>query len=508
MLSRRLFIQVTAPAAVIGVLLFLVALVGAWYINNLQASITGLLKENVASLEAAQQLEISVRQLRFHCFLYLVEPNAETLHKIEEDESHFGKWLDKARAAANTDEEFALIGEIEDSFAEYRKTFDITEPRNPDMDRKKLVAVAADNPVDRVVEPCHRLLAENDRFMRAMAGEHERISGFLHWAMLLLGIVGPIGGLIGGIGIARGLSRSIYRLSVHLQDMAQQLDDEVVPVRVQADGDIAQGDIAHLDEQLGRIVPRVEDVVRQLHRQQRELLRAEQLSALGKMAASVAHEIRNPLTAVNMLVGVALRRHNRKPLTEHDLHVIHDEIARVEKTLQNLLDFARLPVPQRRLCDLREVVTQSLGLVRPRADGQGVRIVTKLPEQPAHASVDREQVSSVLINLCFNALDAMPGGGRLEVALDGAGQRWRLSVADTGSGISSEALPSLFTPFASTKSMGTGLGLSIAKRIVEEHGGLIEARNRDDGGACFTVTLPAAKKHADRAETPAASRGK
>jgi signal transduction histidine kinase len=502
MVSRRLFIQVTAPAAVIGVLLFLVALVGAWYINNLQASITGLLKENVASLEAAQQLEISVRQLRFHCFLYLVEPNPETLHKIEEDESHFAKWLSKARAAANTDAEFALIGEIEKSFDEYRKTFDITEPRNPDMDRKKIVAIAADNPVDRVVEPCHRLLAENDRFMRAMATEHERISGVLHWAMLLLGIVGPIGGLIGGIGIARGLSRSIYRLSVHLQDMAQQLEDEVVPVSVRADGDIA-----HLDVQLGRIVPRVEDMVRQLHRQQRELLRAEQLSALGKMAASVAHEIRNPLTAVNMLVGVALRRHNRKPLSEHDLHVIHDEIARVEKTLQNLLDFARLPVPQRRHCDLREVIEQSLDLVRPRAEAQEVQVVATLPEQPATANLDREQISSVLINLCFNALDAMPSGGRLDVTLEGCQQRWRLSVADTGGGIGAEALPNLFTPFASTKSMGTGLGLSIAKRIVEEHGGLIEARNRDDGGACFTVTLPAVNKHADRAGTPAASRG-
>jgi signal transduction histidine kinase len=109
------------------------------------------------------------------------------------------------------------------------------------------------------------------------------------------------------------------------------------------------------------------------------------------------------------------------------------------------------------------------------------------------AEVDAAQVRTVLVNLFLNALDAMPGGGRLEVSLaSGPGDWVRLCVADTGGGIAPEMLERLFTPFATTKATGTGLGLSISRRIVEEHDGRLEAANRREGGACFTITLPSA----------------
>ncbi len=107
------------------------------------------------------------------------------------------------------------------------------------------------------------------------------------------------------------------------------------------------------------------------------------------------------------------------------------------------------------------------------------------------AEVDRGQWHTVLVNLFFNALDAMPRGGRLEVALEAAADGVRLRVSDTGAGIPPEMQGRLFTPFASSKPTGTGLGLSISRRIVEEHGGRLVAENRPGGGACFTITLPA-----------------
>src|SRR5439155_4417877 len=129
---------------------------------------------------------------------------------------------------------------------------------------------------------------------------------------LLLGIGGPVGGLLCGYGIARVLSRSIYKLSVRVQDISQRL--ELPSISVTADGDLEQ-----LDQQLQIVVQRVEEVAERVHRHQHEMLRAEQLSAVGQLAASVAHEVRNPLTAVKMLVEAAMRPDNRKPLSLDDL---------------------------------------------------------------------------------------------------------------------------------------------------------------------------------------------
>jgi signal transduction histidine kinase len=283
-----------------------------------------------------------------------------------------------------------------------------------------------------------------------------------------------------------------------LKDVEQHLDYDVGSVSVRTDGDIA-----HLDGQIEGVVKRFEEVALQVQRQQRDLRRAEQLSAVGKLAACVAHEIRNPLQGAKMLLGVALRPQNRKPLTDDDLRVIHVELGRVEQTVQNLLDYARLPVPQRSEIDLREVVTHAADLARARADQQGVAVTVKCPDAEVPARVDRNQLHSVLINLLLNALDAMACGGQLEIELRQVGHQALLRVADTGPGIPPEVMGELFTPFVSSKPTGTGLGLTISRRVVEEHGGSIAGSNRDEGGAIFTIHLPACSTEANHAQAVA-----
>jgi signal transduction histidine kinase len=180
------------------------------------------------------------------------------------------------------------------------------------------------------------------------------------------------------------------------------------------------------------------------------------------------------------------------------LEVIHGEVLRLEQTVQCFLDFARLPAPRRSICDLWTVVNQAADLVRAHAQQQQVDLVLQGWGRPLWSEVDAGQMRTVLINLFLNALEAMPHGGRLEVELS-TGERRRganlpdhcLRVRDNGPGIPAEMLPRLFTPFASSKSTGTGLGLSISRRIVEEHDGQLSAANRPEGGACFTITVPA-----------------
>jgi two-component system, NtrC family, sensor histidine kinase HydH len=486
-MNRRILIQVTTPAVVIGLLLFGTCVVSAWYINRLQTNMANIVSQNVSSLQAAHQLEISLRQLRFHSFLYLVDPLPERLQPIEDDHVAFEQALQAARDSSHTPEEFRCLHEIEDGYQRYRADLDeLQEQVAAGGQRMDFEELAKKHPIRRLVDPCRELSRLNEEVMHQTAAENAQVSGEAHLAMLLLGLLGPASGLLVGYGAARGLSRSIYQLSVRVQDVAQRLDQDVASVSVAADGDLA-----NLDRHLEHIVHRVEEVAERLHQQQRELLRAEQLSAVGQLAASVAHEVRNPLTAVKLLVESALRSNNRKPLTVEDLQVIHGEVARLEQTVQGFLDFARPPAPRRSRCDLREVVGQAVELVRVRARQQGVEIAAGCPGGPAEALADRGQLCTVLVNLFLNALDAMPRGGRLDVELEASGGELRLAVADTGGGIPPEMQGRLFTPFASSKPTGTGLGLSISRRILEDHGGRIGAENRAEGGARFTITLPA-----------------
>ncbi len=486
-MNRTILIRVTAPALLIGLFLLVACLAGATYINQLYTNLSTVLGNSVAGSQAAQELEIRVRQLRFRSFLYLARPTPSRLEPIQSAQRAFEEALEIARHSVKHLDEKAVVEAIETGYNQYREEMaDLRKQASRTKSPDDWIDLAESHPINQVIDPCEELVSLNREKMKRTLSESERVNLRARWAMLLLGLCGPLGGVAMGYGVARGLSHSIYRLSVRVQDVAQRLDRDVASVSV-----VADGDIQNLDQQLQYIIRRVEEATETFRQQQRELIRAEQLASVGQLAAGVAHEIRNPLTGIKLLVEAALRAKNGRPLTADDLRVIHREIGRLEQTVQGLLDLARMPLPQRTACDLREVIRHAADLVRGRADQQHVEMVLPLNKEPIAGSVDREQLHKVLVNLFLNALDAMSQGGILAVSLETlARETVHITVTDTGVGISTEIMPRLFTPFTTTKPTGTGLGLSISRRIVEEHGGRISANNRPEGGACFIITIP------------------
>jgi signal transduction histidine kinase len=509
MSNRKILFQVAAPAVLIGLLLVGTCLVSAWSIQRLQTNLGHILSRNVASLEAALDLENTIRRLRYHSLVYLTHPTAEGLALIEEQEHNFTDALAHARRAAHTAQEGGYLDQIERGYAQYHDEMahlrDEVARNGPPKDFQKLAAL---HPIRFVIEPCEELRNHSNASLARTAAESERVSSQARWTLLLLGVGGPLGGVLCGYGIVRGLSRSIARLRLRVHDVVHRLHAPLPAAPPDANGDAlidvasltvaSDGDLNDVDRQLQHVVRRVEDVMERLRRQHWDMLRAEQLAAVGQLAAGVAHEIRNPLTGIKLLVEAARRPGSRSPLTEEDLRVIHREIVRLEETVQNFLSFARLPAPCRQVCDLREVAAHSLDLIRARAARQAVVVEVGTPGEPLHALVDPGQFHQVLVNLLFNALDAMPRGGRLGLTLQAAGDCCRCLVSDTGPGIAAEMAGRLFTPFASTKPTGTGLGLSLARRIVEEHGGRISGENRPEGGARFAIVLPRAAEEDPR----------
>jgi len=486
-MNNRILLRVAGPTVFIGLLLCAACLLSAWYVSRLQENLASIVSQNVASLRAAKQVEISVRRLRFHYFLYLNDSDPQLLQKINLDHQTFEEAIGVAKDTANTPREIVCIQKMEEGYSRYLQEFErlSSEAKRPGPQPRFRWPADAD-PLQHVLGPCEEYFDINEKLMIETAEESERVGAQLRVIMLILGLGGPLGGLLSGYGIARGLSRSIHRLSVHVQDMAQYLEQDVGSVDL-----IPGGDIEHLDQQIRHVVRRVAEVAERLQQHQREMLRAEQLSAVGQLAASMAHEIRNPLTSIKMLVEAGLRTQKPRPFTSENLNVIHTEIARLERTVQNFLDFARPAALERSVCDLREIIQQAAELVRARARQQQVLLQVRCTDNPVVLNIDRDRFCSVLVNLLINALDAMPNGGRLEVELgEPARTGVLLTVTDTGRGIAQELAGRLFTPFSSTKATGSGLGLSICKRVVEEHGGSISAANRAEGGASFTITLP------------------
>ncbi|NWG03280.1 MAG: GAF domain-containing protein [Syntrophaceae bacterium] len=232
-----------------------------------------------------------------------------------------------------------------------------------------------------------------------------------------------------------------------------------------------------------------------LNKTEAQLIRSEKLAALGQLAAGIAHEIRNPLTSINILIHSLTSNLPSGDSQKEDLSVIEEEIHRINEIVDQFLRFAKPAPPLLKKAEVFSIVNEILQLLRPQIEKQ--RIVVQKEFQPLPPIwMDREQMKQVILNLLLNSVQAMPQGGLL--SLKGhlqEGDRWiKLSVQDSGAGIPLENMNKLFDPFFSTKEGGVGLGLSIAHRIIDQHQGKIEVESEPGKGTLFTVWLPIHKE--------------
>jgi signal transduction histidine kinase len=485
--NRRILVQVTLPAILIGSLLLGACIVSLDSLHRLQINRSRILSSDVASLLAAQELQTRLRQLRFHSMLEVMEPTPARKKVVDTDHQEFEVALKHAREAASQPEDLRLLQAIQEGYTDYlQKTDEDARKLSPHPTVRECLDWADAHPLKNLIRPCGELHQVHKGTMEAAVESSEQVIAQTRWALVLLGVLGPLSGLAWGFGVAWGLSRSFTRLSVRVQDVHAHLDQELGSVRL-----LGEGDPGQLDQQMDLILKRVREVVTRLQEQEREILRAEQLSAVGQLAAGVAHEIRNPLASIKLLVSAASKARPPRPLTQEDLRVIHDEVERLERKVQALLDFARPSVAHKEPLELGAMIQQAIQLVQTRVRQQKVTVRVAGCDQPVTVYVDRDQFLSVLVNLFLNALDVMPHGGELKVLVERQPDgQVRLDVADTGPGFDPRVAGRLFTPFTSTKPTGTGLGLSVCRRVVEDYGGRLAATNRPEGGACLSITLP------------------
>ena len=491
-MKRVMFIYLAWPLVGLGFLLALACLAGVFYINKLEADLGRAVQYDVKRLQAAEDMQIWLRQLRFHSLLYAAQPTDDRYADVLFDEAGFEKSLANFRERAHAEHDADLVEQISQDYERYRDGIDRTDEATlVALEGKKLLHWADEHPVKQLLVPCRELAERQQERMNQSLERNELQNRWAGRSLILTGCVGVFGGILSGYAAARRYSRAVALLSVRVQAAQAQLDQEVGTLTVAEPQHLGE-----LDQQLDLVTGRIRELCERLQRQERDILRAEQLAIVGQLAAGIAHEVRNPLTGMKFLIEAALRPNQVTTLTLDDLNLIHHEILRMERTVQELLNYARAPALKLRVEDVGELIQRAVEIARGRADRQHVELVTTLPAVAIPALLDRDQFLSMLTNLLFNAFDATPPGREVRLsassALDG---QLKIDVADSGPGISPSSLEKLFIPFATTKATGTGLGLTTARRIARDHGGTITATNRPEGGACFTITLPLGETH-------------
>lgn len=422
--------------SLIAVLLVFVGYFAFLTTKNLQKVSNAIMKENVASLKAAEELELALFNQKGLVASYFLDGNPAWLEILEEKKGDFEIWLKNAQDVAITSREDETLERILELYIIY------DNQRNEAIrfyqagsvaDAQKLLLVDMKKSIDDLYLECENLISINEVLIQnaeAASQKNAATMTSLIWATIIITLF--LGSLM-GFFIA--------------------------------------------------------------HRVNEQLIRSAKMASLGQLSANIAHEIRNPLTAIKMRLYSLSRELTNTPSTGEDLGIIREEINRIERTVKNCLDFARPPEPHFRTCDVNNILEGTIDLLCSKADSQHIRIMKRFNATPAQLDADKEQMRQVFFNLILNAIEAMPDGGTLEISTEKKEDKRlqsiiEIRIADTGPGIPVHFKRRLFEPFFTTKMEGTGLGLFIASRIIQMHGGIIEAESKPGQGTVFAMKLP------------------
>jgi signal transduction histidine kinase len=476
--------------AVASILLLALAVAAAWFVRRVQTTHSALLANHVASVHAAQELEISIREVRTQFDRYLITYEKKYLEPIDRLKQRTDAALADVERLANTPAEQNLVRRIRTGYEHFFQEFDRALRDPPAQGAYLKIFELIDTVLTKeILDPAHEYLRLNEGMLAKTSEENEALAGRITVGLVGLGFFGAAGGVLAGLALS-AVRRTLLRTETELLRTADQL-----ALAVPADRRAPPSGVTGTDA-LQRVSESVTAVLDRLRQSERDALRAEQLAWVGQMAAGIAHEVRNPLTAIKLLIQAAAAPRAGRGFRPRDIQVLEEEIVRLEQIITSFLDFARPPRVEKRAVDVGRLAESAADGVRPRAEVQGVRVVVADTPDPVVVPADENQLRQVLYNLMFNAIDALPNGGEVAVRAgveDGpGGPELVLTVEDDGPGLPPGLGDRIFEPFVSTKETGLGLGLSICRRIVESHGGTLAAADRPGGGAVFTVRLPAA----------------
>jgi signal transduction histidine kinase len=468
-------------------MLILITLAGGvvmvWYTYRMEGLLTGLLDRNVAAFQTAEALETALVNQKGFVSYYLLDKDPEWLRQLGEYRQIFKERLNEARDLAEDEAQRSAIEQIGSEYRQYVESKDQVlalyqsgrMEAGADLHRQvrkhfsKIMELTAQykdlhaRQIDRVKSQSHSQ-AENLRGIAATALVLVLLIGLLLISVLVNHILGPLRKL----AVEAGWDEAVKR-----------------------PGD----EVKALSSTVRGLIKDIDDTHHELEKSREHLLQAEKMALVGKLAAGMAHSIRNPLTSVKMRLFSLSRSLDLSVVQKEDFEVISEEIRHLDTVVENFLEFSRPPKLKMQRISPSEVVDLTLRLLQHRLESYNVKVKTIRQGPLPEIKQDPEQLKEVLVNLVVNACEAMESGGSIVIReeeghAEPLGRVVIIRVSDTGPGIPPSIKERIFQPFFTTKEEGTGLGLSIASRIVEEHGGWLDVSSDAGKGTTFVLTLP------------------
>ncbi len=307
---------------------------------------------------------------------------------------------------------------------------------------------------------------------------------------------------IWGLAVLAALTLAVgVGVSLHVRRLLAPLARVTSRAQAVARGDLTARTVDPSDDEIGQLEVAFERMVSGVATAQAAALSNERLAAIGKMAAHVTHEIRNPLSAMGLnveLLEEELAQGESRAEVKNLLSAIAREVQRLEHLSEEYLRVARLPQPRMESEEVATTVKEIVAFATPEIASVGGTVKVTVDDGLPPTLFDEAQLRQALLNLLRNAREAMPGGGPIEVHVSAVGMSVVIDVDDRGGGIPESIRARVFDPFFSTKGEGTGLGLAITRHIVEAHGGTIVCEPRQGGGTRFRLALPIAPAKASR----------
>ncbi len=235
----------------------------------------------------------------------------------------------------------------------------------------------------------------------------------------------------------------------------------------------------------------ISEIAEQKHKLETELERRERLKSVGILAAGMAHEIKNPITAIKTFAEYLPKKYDDPEFREKFTKIVQEETERISRIVKDLLLFSKPSEPNRQTCDLHQIIKDVIDLLSSDILKNKIILQIDFDSSVGKCHVDPAQMKQAFLNILMNAIDAMPNGGMLKVTTSLTSDlRLLISVSDTGCGIPKDKIGHIFDPFYTDKEQGTGLGLAVTHSIVEKNGGKIEVGSETGAGTVFTITLP------------------
>lgn len=476
---------------VVAILLLVMASSVLSVLSTLRSRSTVLaLKPILFSTVAAEELEIALLEQRGVVASYILEGGSSLrLEDLRKPQQAFDDWLVKAREFSGVPEQTELLGELDTVYDRYMTSRAEVVRLYDSGHHTDAIHLLLDD-VQKLYQEayvlCEKVISNNERFTEQTSVQFDRSTQHeLGWVatislvsiLLALCLLGQF--FFSILKPLRVIVAELHGFQFEPSGMALRLPND---------------EMRAVGFYLRRLMSDVAEARTSLAEQRARMVQTENLAMVGKLAACVAHEIRNPLTAIKMWIFSAHESLPAQATQLVTLDKVSREIERLEHVVQHFLEFARPPQLHRMQVSVGQLIARSLEIVEPALIEKELSLSIDCPEPSPESRVDSEQITQVLSNLLFNAVDASLPGAAIAVEVQcvtlGDGIWHVIRVRDQASGIDEEGRQRIFEPFFTTKGQGTGLGLCIAANIMARHGGRVQLDHSDSSGTVFSVWLP------------------